>query len=312
MENKENLYRIEPKDKSAELVSAFKEALESRDDDAVQKILSNPEALHSLIVRVGKGGHNLKLVEEGFDLFLQSRFGKEANLAMFDAKRGSELVDFLHETGLPEQVLSELSQCAFHRGEEAKFFNILRLIYLNQERFQNQQVVARAIHDLASWHGKRQERGLAADLNKEALGAARKTGDDILEKKIRAGLSINKELKPRDRADDLTKYAEELKAKGVTYDAARLKVEAALSLLELARRQRGSMKEEGLGRAKEIALEDGLKEAVEIDYPNAEILAREILADIYKETGDARKEKSYRAGASARKRFVKGADINAG
>jgi hypothetical protein len=309
MENKENIYGIAGKDKSIELVSELEEAVKSQDSDAVQKILSDPEALHALIVRIGEGGHNLKLVENGFDLFLQSRFGKEASLVMFDAKRGPELIDFLHETGLPEQVLNELSHAAFHRGEEAKFFNILQLIYLNQERFQNQQVVARAIHDMASWHGKRRERGLAADLNKEALGAAQKTGDNILEQKVRAGLSINKELLPKDRADDLIKYAEELKTKGVGYDAARLKVEAALALLDLSKRQRGSQKEESLGRAKEIALEDGLKAAVEIDYPNAEILAREILADIYKETGDARKEKSYRAGASARKRFVKGLDV---
>jgi len=307
MEGQErNKYGVVKKEDSAEVAGNLSEALASSDDDKVREILRDPEKVHGLVLRLGETGGNLKLLERAFNSLLKTRFGAEAELSELETNRGPELIEFIREIGLPEQILTELSQCAFHAGEEAKFFKILKLIYLNQEHFQNQQVVARAIHDMASWQGTNRNKDVAVVLNQEALGMARKTGDEVLATKAQAGLSINKELPPRLRVDDLIKLADELKGKGVEYDAARLRIQAAAALLDLAKRQTGSLREENLIKAKNLALELGLKESIEIDYPKAEILARNVLADIYKEFGDKRKSTSYEAGAKAKKRFVKG------
>jgi hypothetical protein len=306
----QNSYSIEKSDATRDRAGEIEAALRDGDADAIQKVLQNPEAVHGLVLRIGAKGRNLELLEQSFNFLLKTRFGAGAELSEFESSKGPELIGFIREVGLPEQILTEISECAFHAGEDKKFFKILKFIYLNQEHFQNQQVVARAIHDMASWQGTHQHKETAISLNQEALGMARKTGDVILERKVQAGLSINKTLPPRLRAEDLVKIATELelKEKGVDYDAVRLRIEAAGALLELAKRQTGSLREENLIKAKNLALEQGLKGVMEIDYPKAEILARRILTDIYEELGDKKKSTSYAAGAKARQRFIKGMD----
>jgi len=301
-----NEYKVADQENVRRAKQDLSEALAGGDEAAVRKALENPEKINALVMQIGQAGGNLKSLEQAFNKLLVTRFGVGMELAELAPEKGPELLSFLREMGLQEQILTEMSQCAFHSNQEDKFFKIIRLIYVNQEYFQNQQVVARAIHDMASWQGSHHNQDEAVRGNQKALGMARETDDQILVVKAQAGLSINKKLLPRLKADDLIKLADVLEGKGVNQDAIRLRVEAASALLELAKRQKtGSLHEENLTMAKVLSL-GGLKEAINIDYPKAEILAREVLADIYDELDNKRQSDSFRKSATEREEFIRG------
>lgn len=277
-------------EKTVEVVKELDEALKSQDLDSVQKILKDPETLRSLVVRRGEKNANLDLFEKGVDFLVKEKFGPDENITSVE---GKDLINLVKELKLPEQILNELANVAYHKKDHTLFFKMLEDIFKNQESFINKEVFTRATHDLATWASSVEKNPQKAiEINKKLLGSTREFEQEILEKKARFGLSFDKNIKPKEKAEDFEKISADMATLEDDYDSRRAEVEAAKAYLELAKNQEGNLRFNNLDKAKELSLE-ALKYSLDIGYPNLEIHARETLGKIYDEMGDKRKAESY-------------------
>src|SRR3989339_743431 len=112
---------------------------------------------------------------------------------------------------------------------------------------------------------------------------AMKNIDRVLYLTAKFGLTYNKELMPKQKIKDFLYFSEEFLKENNLHDAFRGEVEAGRAYLALARQQ--GLKNDAfdtLEQAKNIILKS-LRVSKEINYPNLEIIASEMMADIYKE-----------------------------
>jgi hypothetical protein len=288
------------------------EALEEKNDRKITKILGDAKMLRSFIVRRGEKNDYFDILKRSFEYLIEKRFGTNMGPLNIPEK---ELLEYIHALNIPEQIFNELAHVAFHRRNEKDFFRLTDWIIRNEDILENKGVVARAMHDRASWWGAHQDVKKAIEDNKLALELSNKYGEVVVVAKAKFGLSHNKGkvkeeassreyLRPSAQANDFIALAAVLEKQGVYYDAARAKTEAAKALLKLAKRQEEKIRAETLLSAKNLALES-LKSAKDHYYPNAEVQAREILAKIYVVLEEPRKEKSYQKGAEeTREKFL--------
>lgn len=283
------VWNIYEKEKAEQLAMDFESAVKTGKSEKVLAYFQDTKLLRSLVVRRGENNKYFDLIEKSFNLLLE-----KASIDLTSNDDG--LLEFLHNSDISEQVLAELENIAYHRRDKNKFFQLISIIKKFENQLENKNVLARSAHDLATWFNADGEIEKAIEENKHALELARKYEEPVIELKSKFGITYNKhKLKSRLRAEDFLNYSSELKKNGLDYDSVRAKIEAAKALCASALKQEKNQKESGLSKAKDIALE-ALKEAKDIQYPNAEILARKVLGEIYSELGEKRKAKSYQKG----------------
>lgn len=296
-----NCWKIYNSEETKKKAHVLREAILKDDTKSVISFFSDAILLRSLIVMRGIKDVYYLLLQAGFKTIFTEAFpGKEKVYTV----SAVAVAEWLVHNNIPEQVLNELSHCAFHLRQQDEFEKIADYIIKNTSAWNNRQIVARALHDMANWKGVCGDAAAAIEGHKKAIEEARVSHEKVIEIKSRFGLSfykglIKKErsekeyLKPKERADDLLVLAHELEKLGVPYDAARATIEAARALLALAMRQDGKQRKETLLRAKDLAL-SSLKQAKDVSYPHAEISARKILSVVYSVLGEHRKKASYR------------------
>lgn len=292
------------KNSGIEVFGSLGEALKSRKVDEVQKILQNPEVLRTLILNRGKGNKNMNMLEDGFAMLLEARYGQSDIFELND----EDIINLVHEVGLPEQILAELTDAAYHkRNEESKYGKIrfLRLVSAvleNEELIQNKEVINKIFHNWATWkkEAEKDEEG-ALSLNKKVLSMSE---DDILLLKAKMGLVVHKKIKPSEKASDYEKIAVGMEAKNHLYDANRAKIEEAKVRLKIAENisRISRNRSEFINQMEQVRklAESTLEYAEEFGYANLEILSLEVMAqylDLVKENqkaGISRKQAAKR------------------
>jgi hypothetical protein len=296
-------WKIHEKPKqTVEIVDSLSEALKSRDVYTVQKILQDPENLRSMVERRGavenhgEDSKSHKHFQESFDLLFKEKFGE---VDIYHVNE-SEVVDFIHEYQLPEQILAEYLDIAYHKRDEVLFNRLKSIILENKEKFKNQSIIPRYYHNLATWQTmieKNEEK--AKDSQREAKIGAIATKDEVLDKKTnypRPG------LKAKDRIEGYNKTIAGMEALDHRYDAMRARVDEALARVELAHRQKGTkqfeLRTEHLDIAKKLAL-TAYDYSLAQDIPNLEVMALEALSKIHDEMGEMRSARQYREKADS-------------
>jgi hypothetical protein len=301
MQHDLNCWQIYSSEETKKKAHDLREAILKKNLESIAVLFSDTVFLRSLVVMRGiKDVYYLSL-QSGFEMLFKKSFVGKENIYDVPAL---EITAWLQKEKMPEQILNEISHCAFHLRQQEEFEKIVGFIIENASAWNNRQIVARALHDMANWKGVCGDAAAAIEGHKKAIEEARASHEKVIEVKSRFGLSfykglIKKEgsdkeyLKPKERAEDLLALANELEKLGVPYDAARATIEAARALLALAMRQDGAQCKETLLHAKDLAL-SSLKQAKDVSYPHAEISARRILSVAYSVLGEHRKKASYR------------------
>jgi len=280
-------WQLQKPDNTIEKVSELEEALKSKSLDEIQKLLQEPDTLRSLVVRRGEKSKNYKIFLDGFDLLVKEKFGPGENLMSMN---GKDLIDFLHEVGLPEQILAEITDVAYNNRNKELFFKYLRIIFENEENLKDKEMFSRAQHNLASWEATvNKDFQKSININRKILEETQPFGREVLVQKAKFGLLHGKKLRSKDKAKDFNEIAASMEKLGFFEGSVRAKQEAARAYLELAKNQTGNLRYNNLDKAQVLAL-DSLKQSIDIKYPNAEINSRRILANIYSEMG---KKKEY-------------------
>ena len=290
--NKENSWEIhENPEQTVEIVGSLEGALNSKNVDEVQKILQDPENLRSLIERRGEKDSSHDLLEKGFNALFQEKFGP---IDIYHCQ-GSEVIDFIHEYNLPEQILIEYLGVAYHRRDKALLNRLKTIIFENEDQLENKSIVAAVLHNIASWKssidGNTAE---SLDFNKQALDAANKAKDLVLVEKIKYGFTYNKDLKPKDKAIGFSDIAERMEALDHKYDAMKARVDEALAHIELAKRQKNAKQSSERKDNLDIALElikAAYNYATFKEISNLEVMALDAFSKVYEEMGDKEKTK---------------------
>jgi len=273
-------YKIYNPEKTGEIVEELKMSMKEKDLYLVEKIIKDSMAWRSFDVR-----HEEYLLIEAFDMLLRERFGKEI-LNIED----KELVNFVHEFDLPEQILVEISSMAFHQRNPVLFFKLISAIVENCDDIKDEIIVKRAQHNMATWEAvvnKNFEKSI--NINKDVLKWAKDFGQEVLASKAKFGITATKySLKSNDKIADYKTVQAELEKMGNIYDAMRAKIEVANCYLKLAKKQTDkksiNVRQENLDHAESIA-RNVLNIVEEINYPNLEIRSWEVLGNIQIEQG---------------------------
>ncbi len=291
MENDRNKETInwqihEKPEQTLEVVESLEGALGSKDTNQVQKILQDPKNLRSLIQRRGEKNLNYDLLEKGFDSLFREKFGP-TNIYHC---RGSEVIDFIHEYDLPEQILVEYLDLAFQRRDKTLLNRLATIIFDNEEKIDDKSIIATVLHNIASWKASQEkDPQKALDYNRQALETANRTGDSVLAEKIKYGLTFSKNLKPKDKIKGFEEVASSMEALDHNYDAMRARIDEALAHIELARRQRQTKQESERKDHLDMALElikAAHNYALLKKIPNLEVMSLDAFAEIYEEMGD--------------------------
>jgi len=285
---------IKKKDEVIEVVENLGDVLKSGNVDDVSKILQDKQLLRSFVIQKGEGGKNLQYLNELVDFVIKDEFGQNADILDIE---GEKLISLLHEREIPEQVLGEMLSSAYHMHDRIKFFRIYSVIMENSEKLHNKELIEFANHDLASWYGSvEKDSDKSQKLNKEVLDSAKMKDLKIIATKAKFGITFNRDLKPKEKAQGFAEIRESMEAVEHHYDAHRARIEEIKALVELASRQKSQnekeMRFENIDRA--IALsKEVLDYAIKSGYSNLEVLAREAQALIAKETGDIRRSEQF-------------------
>lgn len=284
---KNKIWQAAKPEKVIDVVNDIPEALRNKNIDQIRDILSDPQILRGAIINRNENNKNLILLRDSFDMMFVEKFGKKEDLYFVDSKI---ILDWVHEIGWPENILNGMAATAFHLQDDRKFFRIINIIFENESRFENPSVVLMAMNDLASWQSAVEKNpNKAIGTNKEALGLVLESNDKVLETKIRFGMTYDKSLKPKDKANDFENYLERFEDCGVEIEAVRAMIEAADAYANLAKGQWGNsaqLKIKNLDKAEYLA-QEALKKAYDLGgYTNAIIKAHKVLQKIYTEQGD--------------------------
>lgn len=276
-------------EQTLEIVSSLEEALKSKDVDAVQKVLQDPENLRSLIQRRGQNSASHSLLESSFSTLLEEKFG----LADIYQRNGKEIIDFIHEYNLPEQILIEYLDVAFHKRDKILLNRLAAIIFENEEKLENKSIIAAALHNIASWKTMEEnDPQESLNYNKRALEAAKGANDSKLIQKIKYGLTYTKDLKPKDKILGFENVIAGMEALDHNYDAMKARVDEAFARIELARRQKGlkqqSERDNNLGIALEL-IKAAYNYSTLKKISNLEVMALEAFSKVYREMGDTEK-----------------------
>jgi len=328
-QNGENLIiepqvKIEKPEAVIEIVKDLDEALKSEDESTVRQILERKENWQNIITRRGKKMENIDTLENAFDFLLEKEFAKISEMKKTGERTNLEnvkvkdLLQWLKESGMSQEVLPELMSIAYHRRDDIKFFKILSIILENKREINNNKVLGEALHHFASWQSSvLEKKDIAININEEVK---KLIGNEKEQYAIKAqyGIMHNMNLKPRKRVEVFEKIKERFLAIGDELNSLQAMNESAKAYLELAKNQNNmtpetsvkeshrKLKSQAEGNfllAKDLALES-LGKASDLGYSNAEIRAREILSEFYHQMGDIKKAKSYKRSADGlRKNF---------
>jgi tetratricopeptide (TPR) repeat protein len=276
---------------TSESLKLFERAVRGKKISQIFSIIREPANLRSFVVRRGENSKALHLLIESFKILLA-----DCGTSVEEFEKGdTSFLEYLKKHDIPEQYLNEITNAAYHIKDKANFYLVINYIIRNKELFGDKQVPVRALHDLASWKASKEGNfDEAIKLNKQVIAIARKSGFGMLEKKAVFGLAYQKQIKYKNKIEGFEEVSHALKhLHRNEYDALRGQIEKNWNILRYARYKSGDFKQGLLDKAKDGALEN-LKSSIEIGYKMAEILASELLGEIYQEMGDNRKANSYK------------------
>jgi hypothetical protein len=297
------------KNSGIEVFGGLGEALKSKNIDEVQKILQNPEVLRALILNRGRGNKNMNMLEDGFAMLLEVRYGKSDIFELND----EDIINLVHEVGLPEQILAELTDAAYHKRSEEKkeegkirFLRLVSVILENEELIQNKEVVNRVFHNWAAWKKEiENDKEGALSLNKQVLSLS---NDDILLLKAKMGLVVHKDLKQKEKAEDYQTIGDKMTEKNHLYDAKRARLEEAKARLVIAKNisTKARSRSEFHDQTAEIErlLKDALEYASKHEYLNLEVQALETYSLLLDLIGEKQKAGISRKQAEKRRKSV--------
>jgi hypothetical protein len=104
-----NIWAHKERKEMTSLINGLQKALDKKDEKKISGFLSEPENLRSLVINRGIGDEHHRLFLESFNFLLRKKTGK----SIVDLNP-TEIINFVHESDLPEQILLELSDIAFH------------------------------------------------------------------------------------------------------------------------------------------------------------------------------------------------------
>ncbi|OGF25904.1 hypothetical protein A2331_06375 [Candidatus Falkowbacteria bacterium RIFOXYB2_FULL_34_18] len=273
-EEEAGFYRYE---KVLEFVKKLGQALEKKDLNKIIEVFQDRIAIRSMMILRGKYDQYLQLIVDSFILLLQKH---DIELIKKDLQR---LIEFLHENNISEFIIHEILSVAFHVRNEGLFNKLEKMIDEQKNIFHKEKVYYWLLHSRASWYEVfKKDHKKAIEFNLRVVFAM-KNIDRVLYLKAKFGLTYNKELMPKQKIKDFLYFSEEFLKENNLHDAFRGEVEAGRAYLALARQQ--GLKNDAfdtLEQAKNIILKS-LRVSKEINYPNLEIIASEMMADIYKE-----------------------------
>src|SRR3989339_345014 len=246
-EEEAGFYRYE---KVLEFVKKLGQALEKKDLNKIIEVFQDRIAIRSMMILRGKYDQYLQLIVDSFILLLQKH---DIELIKKDLQR---LIEFLHENNISEFIIHEILSVAFHVRNEGLFNKLEKMIDEQKNIFHKEKAI---------------------EFNLRVVFAM-KNIDRVLYLKAKFGLTYNKELMPKQKIKDFLYFSEEFLKENNLHDAFRGEVEAGRAYLALARQQ--GLKNDAfdtLEQAKNIILKS-LRVSKEINYPNLEIIASEMMA----------------------------------
>lgn len=258
--------------------------LKDKNLEGVVSILKDPCNARSFITRRGQRNKYIENLLSGFSFIFGVKNWKELE---FNANG----LDIIHRENIPEELLVEIMAAAYRFRHEKIFFDIYHTVINNENKIKDAKIVAGIYHEQASWLAEiNNDWNGAIEANKKAINLTKKFEMKLLKNKILFGLSLNKgrrhvaQIKPKERITDFTRFADIFRDMNDDHDAVRADLEKIKAMIELAvRKERGEkvkILEEALNFAKKAQVE-----TKKMEYPNALIIAKELLEDIYLELG---------------------------
>jgi hypothetical protein len=302
-QNESYQWKIDSPESDIEIAEKLDGILASQNIEEANRVLQDPKLLHRLIIQRGEHDANLERLKGLADLIVKDEFGKESTVLTAPS---AELIEALHTRDIPEQVLGDLLTTAYHQRDKVAFFHIYSLIKQNADTLQNKELIDVAEHDMASWADvveNDSEHALA--LNTAILEHAKVNDLKILGQKARYGITLQKNLRPKDKAHGFEKIANDMGALEHHYDAMRAHIEEIKARIELAERQTGQpeARKDSIDRCIALAHEV-LEYAIKHAYGNLEVLGWEAQAYIARAVKDPRRALQFERKADlAREKF---------
>ena len=275
-----NPWQAMPKAESRRKKIEVVHGIDKKDPAVVQEILKNVEFL-----RVAVLGRHFKEVKAGFAFLFKERFGRKLSL---EDLKWEEAEEILKEYNLPEQILVELLEMAYHEKDDLAFLNLLAIIKKN---IKNPLILARADHAIATNERRKGNTLGAKESNQKARGY---TNDKILDLKTEFGDladgyansgsgKLIKVEKKETVADQYASIFQRMEEVGHLYDAYRARIEEAKIRFELANIQKKKKQidayEKNILKAYDLA-KKALRYAEDSDYKRLEALSLKTLNDI--------------------------------
>jgi len=258
--------------------------LKDKNLEGVISILKDPCNARSFITRRGQRNKYIENLLSGFSFV----FGIEN---WKDLEFNANSLDTVHRENIPEELLVEIMAAAYRFRHKKLFFDIYHTVINNENKIRDSKIVAGIYHEKASWLAEiNNDWDGAIEANKKAINLTKKFEMNLLRNKILFGLSLNKgrrqiaQIKPKERITDFARFADIFRDMNDDHDAVRADLEKIKAMIELAvrkeRKEKMEILEEALSFAKKAQVE-----TKKMEYPNALIISKELLENIYSELG---------------------------
>ena len=267
----------------------LKKAIIDKNTEVIIQIFNDLKGLQSLRISRGQNSENFVLILNAFNTLLENK-GYSLNID------NSALVLKYIQGLMSESILWFTISAAYHLREREMFFAILEMVKKEKDNLNDNSLYYWIMHDYASWlEAVEGDSEKALAINLEVAKETEALPDQTLYFKARTGITYNKKLTPKQKAEDYLFYAENFFRLNQVYEVFRLIIEASKAYLDWSKQQ--GVNNEGfkrLNQAKELALLS-YKIAKDISYPNLEILSSEVLGFVYRERF-TKKEKAISEG----------------
>jgi hypothetical protein len=276
--NQEYSWEIYDKESVYEKIEEFESAYDHEDEELIIQNLRDPKFLRTSIINRGEQNNNLLLLQKAFDLILQNQFGPDESVLTLSSQ---EIIDFIKEAEIPEQILAELTSIGYHTKNGQLLYRVLEIINEAEENgiLQNSTVSLTAHHNEATWLASRMDNqeDLALQINQELAKQAQeqevaKQAKEEDAKRIGLkssfGVAYNKpNLKPLQRVEDFHKIAIGMQEIGHDYDAIRAIIESTFWRYNysIQKDTPNHLRKEHIDQAHGDAL-DALKYSLDINY----------------------------------------------
>jgi|GEM_PF-2083217 len=280
-------------DQTIEIVGSLDEALKSEDEGTVRKVIESFKNRESMIIRKGERGKNLELLKSSFIFLVNKEFG---SLEGFLEAKNNDIIKWVHQTGLPENFLSDTMAVFVNikdKKSELIFFKILSAIEENSHLLKDKNITFEAEHILATWEREAYDNKFSAERRNIAI--TNKTSDPFFANRARFGVSYNKELKPKVKAEEFEKISAIMEEIGDEHDSSQALAVAGEAYLSLAKRQEAIKSRESKGLAEvnfekaKALIQKAFKKAKATDYPNSKIRAMKAFINLFEATGYSKK-----------------------